>query len=287
MPLVQSRFDDGEKMVVMAQKTLYVAFKGHQVAVRSNIPEVIELIERSFSEMLEPESTRIVGRLEVFSEDEKYHLVGNSIASEEYRSLDDILDNFHKEVIHQLIKANPDLLWLHAGAAACRDYAGLFLGSWGRGKSTIVTSLCENGWSYLSDDIVPLDLNSGKVIPFFKTPNIRENSEQEMPLSSLGELQKVEIDLEQKKLCRVPMPIGAIVFPIYSHGSPTRIMPCSPAIAALELLESCMNYENHQEAAVRYLCNLAKHLPTSRLYYSNGKNAAELIDHAHENRYRV
>jgi hypothetical protein len=274
-------------MVEMAQKTLYVAFKGHQVAVRSNIPEVIELIERSFSEMLEPEPTRILGRLEVFSEDEKYHLVGNSIASEEYRSLDDILDHFHKEVIHQLIQANPELLWLHAGAAAYRGFAVVFLGVWGRGKSTIVTSLCENGWTYLSDDIVPLDLNSGKVIPFFKTPNIRENSGQEMSLHRLLDMQKVEIDLEQKKLCREPMPIGAIVFPIYSHGSSTRIVPYSPAATAMELLQSCMNFEDHREAAVHYFCNLVKRLPTSRLYFSIGKHAAELIDRVHENWYRV
>ncbi len=220
-------------MVVTAQKTLYVAFNGHQVAVRSNVPEVIELIERSFSEMLEPEPTRIVGRLEVFREGEKYHLKGNSIASEEYRSLDDILEWFTKEVIHHLIQANPELLWLHAGAAAYGSYAVLLPGAWGRGKSTLVTSLCENGWAYLSDDIVPLDLNSGRVIPFFRTPTIRKNSGQEMPLHRLGELQRIVIDIKQERLCRGPVPIGAIVFPIYSHGSPERIVPCSPAITTL------------------------------------------------------
>jgi hypothetical protein len=274
-------------MIVMNQKTLYIAFNGHQVAFRSNIPEVIELIERDFSEMLEPEPTRIAGRLEVFEKGEKYHIRGNNIASEEYRSLDDILEWFSKEVIHHLIQANPDLLWLHAGAAASGGYAVLFPGSWGRGKSTVVTSLCENGWTYLSDDIVPIDLSSGKVMPFFRTPTIRKNSGQEMPLHRIGELQKVEIDLKQKRLCRGPMPIGAIVFPFYSHGSPARMEPYSPAATTLELLGSCMNFENHREEAVSQLCNLVKLLPTSRLYYSNGKDAAELVDRAHKNRYRV
>ncbi|MFQ5963288.1 MAG: hypothetical protein ACE5KZ_03280 [Candidatus Scalinduaceae bacterium] len=288
MPLVKSRFDDGGEMVVMAQKTLYVAFKGHQVAVCSNIPEVIELIERSFSKMLESESTRIVGRLEVFTEGEKYHLVGNITASEEYRSLGDILDNIHKEVIYQLIQANPELLWLHAGAAAYQDCAVVFPGAWGRGKSTIVTSLCENGWSYLSDDIVPIDLNSGKVIPFFRTPTIRKNSGQKMSLSSLEELQKLEIDLKQNRLCREPMPISGIIFPFYSHGSSARLVPYSPAVATLELLGSCMNYENHREGAVRQLCNLVKNLAVSRLYYSIGEQAAELIGSStHEKWYCV
>ncbi len=287
MPQVQSQTNDGEEMVVMAQKTLYVAFNGHQVAVRSNIPEVIELVERNFSIMLVPEPTRIAGRLEVFREGEKYHLVGNSIANEEYRSLDDILEWFTKEVIHHLIQANPELLWLHAGAAAYGGYAVLIPGAWGRGKSTLVTSLCENGWAYLSDDIVPLDLNSGRVIPFFSTPTIRENSGQEMSLHRLLDLQKIVIDLKQKRLCREPVQIGAIVFPIYSHGSSARIVPYSPAATALELLESCLNFENHREEAVPYLCSLVKHLPTSRLYYSTGKNGAELIASTYEDRYFV
>ena len=287
MPLVQSRLDDGGEMVVMAQKTLYVAFNGHQVAVRSNIPEVIELIERSFREMLEPEPTRIIGRLEVFREDGKYHLTGNSIASEEYRSLDDILVWFNKEVIHHLIQANPDLLWLHAGAAAYRGSAVVFLGAWGRGKSTLVTNLCENGWTYLSDDIIPIDLNSFKVIPFLNSPTIRENSGQEMPLHRIVELQKIEIDLKQERLCREPMPIGAIIFPIYSHGSSARIVPYSPAATVLELLKSCMNFENHREEAVRHLCNGVKHLPNSRLYYSIGRHAAELIARTYGNNYCI
>ncbi len=287
MPQVQSQLDDGDEMVVMAQKTLYVAFNGHQVGVRSNIPEVIDLIERSFSEMLETEPTRIAGRLEVFRKGEKYHLRGNSIASEEYRSLDDILEWFTKEVIHHLVQANPDLLWLHAGAAAYGGYAVLFPGAWGRGKSTLVTSLCENGWSYLSDDIVPIDLSSGKVMPFFRTPTIRKNSGQEMPLHRVGELQKFEIDLKQKRLCREHVHIGAIVFPVYSHGSSARIVPYSPAATALELLESCLNFENHREEAVQHLCSLVKHLPTSRLYYSTGKNAAELIASTYEDCYFV
>ena len=46
-------------------------------------------------------------------------------------------------------------MWLHAGAAAYRSGSVMILGPWGRGKSTLVTSLYANGWTYLSDDVVP------------------------------------------------------------------------------------------------------------------------------------
>ncbi len=274
---IQSHPDDEGKIIYNAHKTLYVAFNGHQVAVSSNVPEVIELIEDGFSEMLEPEPARIFGRLEVFREGEKYHLSGNNLDNDEYRSLDDILKWFSQEVIHYMTLANPDLLWLHAGAAACRDNAVIFPGAWGRGKSTLVTSLCEDGWAYLSDDIVPIDMNSGRVIPFHRTPTIRKNSGQEMPSHRLLELQKIEIKLDHERICRKPVKIMAIVFPIYDHGSSARITPHSPANAALELLACCMNYEKHKEGAVRYICGLMEHIPASRLYYGNGKSAAELI----------
>ena len=120
-------------------------------------------------------------------------------------------------------------------------------------------------------------MDSGRIIPFHRTPTIRKNPGQEMPSHRLGELQKIEVKLNQECLCQNPVLIGAVVFPIYSHGSSARITRHSPANAALELLDSCMNYEKHREGAVRYICGLMKHLPASRLYYGNGKSAAELI----------
>lgn len=279
MSQIQSHTEDKGKMVPIEQKTLYVAFNGHQVAVSSNVPEITELVEHGFSEMLEPEPARIFGRLEVFREGNKYHITGNNMDNDAYKSqsLDDIIKWFAQEVIHYMTMANPDLLWLHAGAAAYQDKAVIFPGVWGSGKSTLVTSLCELGWSYLSDDIVPIEMNSGNVLPFHRTPTVRKNSGQEMPSHRLGELQKVEIKLSRERMCRKPVKIIAILFPIYEHGSSARITPQSPANAALELLACCMNYEKHGEVAVRYVCSLMEQFPASRLYYSNGKSAAELI----------
>ncbi len=277
MSPTQSRIEDKRKIMQIDQKTLYVAFNGHQVAVSSNVPEIIEMVEHGFSEMLEPEPANIFGKLEVFREGEKYHIVGNNMDSEAYKSLDDILKWFSQEVIHYMTLANPDLLWFHAGAAAYRDNAVIFPGVWGSGKSTLVTSLCEDGWAYLSDDIVPIEMNSGRVLPFHRTPTVRKNSGQEMPSHRLGELQKITINLNQESLCQKPARIVAILFPFYDHGSSARITPQSPANAALELLACGMNYGKHGEVAVRYVCDLMEQIPASRLYYGNGKRAAELI----------
>ena len=260
------------------EKTLYVAFRDYQVAVHSSIPETLVWIKRCFCEMLAHKPANIVKHLEIFQKGEKYILRENDDSSVENGSLNNILEFLNKVVIHHLIQAHPNLLWLHAGAAVYRNYAVVFSGAWGKGKSTLVTSLCDHGWSYLSDDIVPLVLNSGKVLPFSQTPTVREGPGREIPLHRLGELRKIEVDLKQKRVGRDPVPVGAIVFPTYSRYSSTRIVRCSPATAVLELLKSCLNFEGHREEAVDHLCRLLSRLPSLRLFFSNGKHAAELID---------
>ncbi|MDR4499310.1 MAG: hypothetical protein MRK02_15545 [Candidatus Scalindua sp.] len=259
------------------EKTLYIAFRDNQVAVHSGIHDVLVWIERCFCEMLEYKPVNIVKNLEVYKKEEKFILRENDDSSVENGSLNTILEFLNKVVIHHLIQAHPNLLWIHAGAVVYRDYAVVFSGAWGKGKSTLVTSLCDHGWTYLSDDIVPLDLSSGKVIPFSQTPTVREDPGREIPLHRLGELRKIEVNLRQKRVGREPVPIGAIVFPTYSRYSSTRIVHCSPSTAVLELLKSCLNFEGHREEAVHHLCRLLSRLPSLRLFFSNGKHAAELI----------
>ena len=57
--------------------------------------------------------------------------------------------------------AHPQLIWLHAGAAAARDGAVVLLaGPAGAGKSTLVVRLVERGWCLFGDDVVPVDRQS-------------------------------------------------------------------------------------------------------------------------------
>ncbi len=282
----------------MTENTIYIAFRGSQVAVSSNIPEVVERVKNRFCKMLAPmppsapvyrqagtgrQNTNAIRRLEVFRRGEKYYLLGCIETNGEGRPLASVLRYLNREVICHLIKANPNFLWLHAGAAVYQGNAVVFTRPWGRGKSTLITNLCESGWSYMSDDILPLDIKSGKVIPFPQTPFARNNNGKEVPSYRLKELRKIDFILKQEGVCKEPMPICAIVFPVYIFKSQTKILPCSPSTAVLELLQRCLNFENHQEEAVQYICELSKSLPTLSLTFSNGKLAAKQIAQEHEN----
>ena len=272
----------------MNRQTLHVGFGGSKVAVYSDAPEVLAGLKRIFREMLESEPTRTVERLEVQWRDGKYNVSGIAEACVEYGSLADTVERLRYEVVLRLIQARSDLIWLHAGAAAYRCSSVIILGPWGRGKSTLVTSLYANGWSYLSDDIVPLDPNSGRAFAFPLTPMVREDpGGEELPLERLSDLRKTEVLLLPERVSRDPVPIRTVVFPVYRRGCHTELLPCSPATAALELLKNCLNFPSHREAAVRYVCDLVRKVPAFRLCYSDGRLAAELIAQAHESCQQV
>ena len=253
------------------------------MAVDSKAVEVLRELELSFREMVEPWPTRVAARLEVRKKNGQYHVLGNAENSIEYRSLPDILQYLKHEVVRHLIQALPELIWLHAGAAAYRDRAVVFLGQWGRGKSTLVTSLFESRWRYLSDDIVPLNPNSGRVIPFPQTPAVRDDIGKEIPLCRVPELTRTRVPLKPEIVCREPMPIGALIFPNYTRQTPSAMNLCSRAPAVLGLLQNSLNFMNHRASAIRYLCDLVKRLPAFHLTFSSGKLAAKLITQSREN----
>jgi hypothetical protein len=261
----------------MDQQILCVGFDGYQVAVHSDASEVVAELKHSFHEMLKLESPKVAGRLEVQRRDGKYHVAWITQGRIEAGPLANTVECLRYEVILRLIQARHDLLWLHAGAAAYRDSAVMISGSWGRGKSTLITNLCANGWMYLSDEIVPLNPNSGRGYPFPLTPAVRENLGQEISSDRLLNLRKTIVHLKPETVCRESMPIGCVVLPVYGHRCRTELLPCSPATAALELLQSCLNFPRHREAAVRYVCDLVKTLPAFHLKYSDGKRGADLI----------
>ena len=260
----------------MPPRTIYIAFGSHQVALTSDAPEVLAGVESMYAAMVAPAATRVAGRLEVSRNGGPYDIRGNTVELED-GSLADILRCLRFSVIQVLIQVRPDLLWLHAGAVASGGRAMLLPGEPGRGKSTLASSLCARGWTYLSDEVVPLIPASSRAVPFPLTPAKREFPGQEMPQDWLRAPNKVEVPLAPERLCREPVPVGALVFPSYKVGAPAELSPCPPAHAVVELLRHSWNFASHQGGAVRYLCDLAARVPAVHLSFGDGELAAELL----------
>jgi hypothetical protein len=256
---------------------LTVALDGHHVLVYSTIPEVVAGVESIFAHMLAQEPAHVVGRLEVRRSGEGYSLWDREEKQLARGSLWTVLDALRHQAAQYLIVARRDLIWFHAAAAAKNGQAVMLLGAFGHGKSTLVTSLCAHGWTYFSDDLVPLDPTSNRILSFPQTPMIREDAGRNIDRDVLYKLSKTQVQIDSTAVGREPAPVSAFFFPAYSKGPAARLEPCSPANAVLGLMGNCLNLKSHEGALVPYLCDLVKSRAAFRLPFSNGQAAAQLV----------
>jgi hypothetical protein len=258
---------------------LYISFGQHQVMVETTIVDIHATLQRWFYAMLEPQPSSIVHRVTIWQEAENYimqsgEIVHDAIAEQLY-----LLQAVKYEVVMGLVNVRPDLLWFHAGAVAMNERgAVVFAAPGGSGKSTLVAQLYQQGWHYLSDDLLPLDLATGNILPFPQTPRVRQNTGQLVPIDRLAEVPKFDVALNFDSICRSPLPIQAIVFPCFDRLSSAQIFSCSPGSAALELLRNCINFTSHKQAALRQVSEIVKHLPAFKLSFSDIDRAIECLD---------
>ncbi len=260
------------------QRAFLIAFSDRGVVVHSDDPDVIGALERIFSMMRASACAgRTVGDLEVGREGGRYAVRGVAGVTLEDGTLADAMRCVRSSVVQLLMDARPELLWFHAGAAALRGQAVLFPGPAGGGKSTLVTSLCARGWSYLSDEIAPLDPGSHTVLPFLQAPAVREDPGRDMPPEWVGMASKERVPLRADVVCREPTPIAAVVRPSYRRDARAELVVSSHATSALHLLEQCGNLAGHREGAVSYVCALVQRVPCFSLSFSDGEAGAEVV----------
>jgi hypothetical protein len=263
-------------------RTRYVGFNGRQVAISSDHPAILAGVDRCFRWMLQAPApaAKPVARLEAGAGGKGFFLHCDLASVQkrfECHSFERILSYVNDEVVLGLMHSRPDLIWLHASVAALDNRALLISAASGCGKSTLVASLCELGWRFLSDDIAPLDPQSGKVFPFPQTPFFRVHPGMEMAPQELRELRKEEAKVRVEQVSREPATVAAIVLPAYAARQPDVLAPCSPSSATLELLKNCLNFADHGETAFHRLCELVTTLPTFRVSFASGRGAAQLL----------
>ena len=284
---MQCQLETGRQTAAVDTPVRQVAFQGRAVEVCADDPAVLAGVERQFQHMLSTRSAEVVAALQVRRHSTGYRLLGSVAAESAEGSLSMILSSLYYQVVIRLIDSQPKLLWLHAGSAAYQGRAVLVSGASGSGKSTLVTSLCNRGWSFLSDDVVPVDLSALTVLPFPQMPMVRKNCGRELEPDRIQDLPKTKPLLPADRVSSRAAPVAALILPRYTSSGLRGLSPCSPAQACMELLRNCLNFKVHRESAVQGLCALVKQVPAFYLPFSRGADAAQQIARAHEKSYRV
>lgn len=99
------------------------------------------------------------------------------IAGDATRALIDLAQHPDEFLINLVVgmaqRADPAMLYLHAGGAVIDGRGVLMCGRSGAGKSTTTTAVASRGHALLGDEIVGLDVTRGALWPFRKTIKLR------------------------------------------------------------------------------------------------------------------
>jgi hypothetical protein len=128
---------------------------------------------------------------------------------------------------------------LHAAAVARDDRLLLLAGESGAGKTTLTLALLRDGWTYLSDDVAPIDVSTGEVAPFPKPLGVKEPSAWEGVAAAFRDLPAAPRPVRGFLVPPATFSIGTeplapnlLVFPRFRRGDPLVVEELTPAKAA-------------------------------------------------------
>ena len=196
-------------------------------------------------------------------------------------SFEHVVHHARKWMTGAFVDAHPDLLWVHAAAAARDDSCILLAGPAGAGKSTLLVKLIDHGWSLLADDAVGLVPERHEALPLAFTPEVRALSRRPNDDSRIFfEQPKVLMRVAPDRVASGPAPVSAIVFPEYSADVDEPQFAALTAVSAAQVLATlCLFLTCDTRAALAGVWRLAKDIPCYRLRYRDSLGAAaELTD---------
>ena len=267
--------------MVQNRSVLYVTFEGQQIEVDIRHSVLYEEFKYIFNRLLVVEPSQISGSLKVTQGEDGFLIAGAKHMNEAAANLRAALQMLKFEVVHQFIEHTTNQLWLHAGAVSSKGKGVLLCGTWGKGKSTLVSELCALGWNYLSDDIVPVGMDSNELHPFHLTPMKRthaaEDKEKVLSPHEVSSLSKTLVSLSDEAYAVETALLSGVFLPDYSPDAEMRLEPCAPASATMVLLENCLNLKVLKGKAIECIAGIVETVPVFRIPYTEGAEAARLI----------
>ena len=160
------------------------------------------------------------------------------------RSREEAIGAIYELVLEAL---HPNLKWLalfHASAVTRDNSAFLFPAPSGSGKSTLVTSLLQDRYDYLSDDLVGVSMGDLRVWPFPLGINLKHGSRTlvEIPrgfeaVETTGMARRGLVLAPQSDAwVRPPAPLRAVVFPRYVADAESTLEKLTAVDALTRLL---------------------------------------------------
>ena len=178
----------------------------------------------------------------------------------EARNPGELIGFLEADLVVQVQLSRPGLLFLHAAVLELDGVAHIFAGESGAGKSTLTWGLVQAGLAYVSDELAPIDCDSGCVYGYphalclKKRPAGFGSGESDAFDTERGTHLPFRDRLSQS---RGPYPIGKLFLVSHAmgHESP-EIDMISRASASFRMYPTLLNALSHPKAGLAGLAGL-------------------------------
>ena len=183
--------------------------------------------------------------------------------------------------------AGHDHLLFHAAGLQDGDVGVLMPGGSGAGKSTLVAGLVRAGFAYLSDELMALELDGGRLLPYAKPIAVKPGSTH--LLRDMRSPAPGADDHGADGSWWLPVgdgvrrPVGApcvpelVVVPRYEPGHATTVTPLSETEAFVTLAVNAVNFVEHGTEGARAIGELVTRCECVALTTSDLDEAVEAV----------
>ena len=252
-----------------------ISFLGCGVRVHGDDPQANAVLARNFASVGRPLPDGAPAEIEMTAQkaDGGWTLATATTAE---RPRADVLDlaglvfTAEKHLIVAVQRLRPSYLFVHAAAVEAAGKACLLIAASGGGKSTLCWRLLHEGFSYLSDELVPIEVGSRLVHPYAHALCLKAEPPSGPPLPPgairAGRTLHVPTDLLPAPAVRGTLPLGKMLFLEFAgkHAVPA-IERLSRAAAAAQLYPAALNPLAHAGGGLDAVVALAEAAPAWRV----------------------
>ena len=179
---------------------------------------------------------------------------------------DTLLWHLDKSLTIALQHRRPDLYFVHAAAVALAGGVGVLAAPPGTGKSTLTVALLERGFTYLSDELAPIDFGTRVVHRYAHAISLKSPPPEPLCLPPgtvpIGRRFHVPTSLIRGAVAGdEPLPLVAFIFPERSSEPAARCRRIGRSVAAIHLVANGLNALAHRNDGLDVAVTLAGLVP--------------------------
>jgi hypothetical protein len=253
---------------------ILLEFDGAVISLTSDSTHVADRISEGFQHFVTPASAQAHADVVVSRGHSGFTVTVNEVEVQtvpEERTASRVV---REQIIRTFARLRTSYRWFHAGAVGRADQGILIVGPHGSGKSSLVQAFCERGWSYYSDDIVPLDPVRRELLPFPTIPFVRvprgEPEERKFSFKN--------IELAPESLAKAPVALSVLISPNRVGKGGVVVEAGSRSGAVLELTHRALRRLRDPVAVLEEFARIVDPLLVLRVTYDDGSLAVAAVE---------